>query len=306
MEAKAATYAEAGNIEHYACACGKLFADAEGKKEITDVVIPQLIKVEEEKAEVSEGAVDNALADAKEKAEETGKPVEVVIEVPKAPVVEKPEGGETGTPEEKPEQKPQEVVKVELPVQALETVAKEEANLTVVMPSVTVTVDTDALKAVTEQAAGNTVTLVVEQIKEETLTEKQQEAVKNYDVAVTIKAEFICQETNEKIWTEDNNAEKQTGSVTVKMPFTPAEGSKGSDYTVLYIADDGSVKEIKTSYEDGNLVFDLEHFSEYIVVNTKTSVNPDTGDHVMLAPFALLVLSVMGMAVMVAGKKKLI
>ena len=306
VEAKAATYAEAGNIEHYACACGKLFADAEGKKEITDVVIPQLIKIEEEKAEVSEGAVDNALADAKEKAEETGKPVEVVIEVPKTPVVEKPEGGETGTPEEKPEQKPQEVVKVELPVQALETVAKEEANLTVVMPSVTVTVDTDALKAVTEQAAGNTVTLVVEQIKEETLTEKQQEAVKNYDVAVTIKAEFICQETNEKIWTEDNNAEKQTGSVTVKMPFTPAEGSKGSDYTVLYIADDGSVKEIKTSYEDGNLVFDLEHFSEYIVVNTKTSVNPDTGDHVMLAPFALLVLSVMGMAVLVAGKKKLI
>lgn len=314
VEAKAATYTEAGNIEHYACACGKLFADAEGKKEITDVVIPQLIKVEEEKAEVSEGAVDNALADAKEKAEETGKPVEVVIEVPKTPVVEEPEGGETGTPEEKPEQKPQEVVKVELPVQALETVAKEEANLTVVMPSVTVTVDTDALKAVTEQAAGNTVTLVVEQVKEETLTEKQQEAVKNYDVAVTIKAEFICQETNEKIWTEDNNAEKQTGSVTVKMPFTPAEGSKGSDYTVLYIADDGAVKEIKTSYEDGNLVFDLEHFSEYVVVNTKTTsaapdtgVNPDTGDHVMLAPVALLlVLSVMGMAVMVAGKKKLI
>ena len=314
VEAKAATYTEAGNIEHYACACGKLFADAEGKKEITDVVIPQLIKVEEEKAEVSEGAVDNALADAKEKAEETGKPVEVVIEVPKAPVVEKPEGGETSTPEEKPEQKPQEVVKVELPVQALENVAKEEANLTVVMPSVTVTVDTDALKAVTEQAAGNTVTLVVEQVKEETLTEKQQEAVKKYDVAVTIKAEFICQETNEKIWTEDNNTEKQTGSVTVKMPFTPAEGSEGSDYTVLYIADDGSVKEIKTSYEDGNLVFALEHFSEYVVVNTKTTsaapdtgVNPDTGDHVMLAPFALLlVLSLMGMAVMTAGKKKLI
>lgn len=314
VEAKAATYTEAGNIEHYACACGKLFADAEGKKEITDVVIPQLIKVEEEKAEVSEGAVDNALADAKEKAEETGKPVEVIIEVPKAPVVENPEGGETGTPEEKPEQKPQEVVKVELPVQALENVAKEEANLTVVMPSVTVTVDTDALNAVTEQAAGNTVTLVVEQVKEETLTEKQQEAVKKYDVAVTIKAEFICQETNEKIWTEDNNTEKQTGSVTVKMPFTPAEGSQGSDYTVLYIADDGSVKEIKTSYEDGNLVFALEHFSEYVVVNTKTTsaapdtgVSPDTGDRVMLAPVAvLLVLSVMGMAVMTAGKKKLI
>ena len=310
VEAKAATYTEAGNIEHYACACGKLFADDKGEKEITDVVIPQLIKVEEEKAEVSKDAVDNAIADAKEKAEETGKPVEVIIEVPKAPVVEKPEEGETpDDPAEKPEEKPQEVVKVELPVQALENVAKEEANLTVVMPSVTVTVDTDALKAVTEQAAGNTVTLVVEQVKEETLTEKQQEAVKQYDVAVTIKAEFICQETNEKIWTEDNNAdEESSGSVTVKMPFTPAEGSKGSDYKVLYIADDGSVKAIDTAFVDGHLVFALEHFSEYVVVNTKTtSQTPNTGDNVMLTPVALLLtLSFAGVAVMVAGKKKLL
>lgn len=305
VEAKAATYTEAGNIEHYACDCGTLFADAEGKKEITDVVIPQLIKVEEEKAEVSKGAVDNAIADAKEKAEETGKPVEVVIEVPKAPVVEKPEDGETSdTPVEKPEEKLQEVVKVELPVQALENVAKEEATLTVVMPSVTVTVDTDALKSVTEQAAGNTVTLVVEQVEKETLTEKQQEVVEKYDVAVTIKAEFICQETQDKIWTENNNAEKESGSVTVKMPFTPAEGTKGTDYTVLYIADDGTVKEIETAFEDGQLVFTLEHFSEYVVVNTKTADTvPETGDAV-LAPFvALLAMSAVGAAVVVAEKK---
>jgi len=296
VEAKAATYTEDGNIEHYACACGKLFADAESKKEITDVVIPQLIKVEEEKAEVSKDAVDNALADAKEKAEETGKPVEVIIEVPKAPVVEKPE------------EKPQEVIKVELPVEALENVAKEEATLTVVLPSVTVTVDTDALKSITEQAAGNTVTLVVEQIEEETLTKEQQEVVKKYDVAVTIKAEFICQETNEKIWTEDNNAEKESGSVTVKMPFTPAEGTEGADYTVLFIDDDGTVKEIETAFEDGHLVFALEHFSEYVVVNTKTvSETPDTGDNAILAPFAMLLsLSFAGVAVLVSGKKKLL
>ena len=307
VEAKAATYTEAGNIEHYACACGKLFADEEGEKEITDVVIPQLIKVEEEKAEVSKDAVDNAIADAKEKAEATGKPVEVVIEVPKAPVVEeKPE--DTDKPEQ-PEQKPQEVVKVELPVQALENVAKEEANLTVVMPSVTVTMDTNALQSVTEQAAGNTVTLVVEQVKEETLTEKQQEVVSKYDVAVTIKAEFICQETQEKIWTENSNADKeQSGSVTVKMPFTPPQGTKGTDYQVLYIADDGSVKEIRTAFEDGHLVFALEHFSEYVVVNT-ASINdiPKTDDPTMLDPFLLLlVLSFAGVAVLVAGKKELL
>ena len=64
-----ATCTEDGNVEHYSCdGCDKLFADAEGKKEVTDIVIPQLIKVEEEKAEVSKDAVDNAIADAKDKA----------------------------------------------------------------------------------------------------------------------------------------------------------------------------------------------------------------------------------------------
>lgn len=300
VEAKEATYTEPGNIEYYICDCGKLFADAEGKKEITDVVIPQLIKVEEEKAEVSTDAVDNAIADAKEKAEETGKPVEVVIEVPKAPVVEEPEEGEETEPV-------QEVVKVELPVASLESVAQEEASLTVVLPSVTVTVDTEALKAVTEQAAGNTVVLSVEQVKEETLTEKQQEVVKNYDVAVTIKAEFICQETQEKIWTEDGNADKTTGSVTVKMPFTPAEGTKGTDYKVLYIADDGTVKEIETAFEDGHLVFALEHFSEYVVVNAAIKDNPATNDTTIIVPCMLLFgLSFAGVAVMVAGKKQIL
>ena len=45
VEAKAATAESEGNIEHYTCAdCGKLFADAEGKKELSaaDVVIAKL------------------------------------------------------------------------------------------------------------------------------------------------------------------------------------------------------------------------------------------------------------------------
>lgn len=45
VEAKDATYAEPGNIAHYACICGKLYADADGKTALTeeDVVIPKLV-----------------------------------------------------------------------------------------------------------------------------------------------------------------------------------------------------------------------------------------------------------------------
>lgn len=78
--------------------------------------------------------------------------------------------------------------------------------------------------------------------------------------------------------------------------------------TVLFIDDGGTVKEIETAFIDGHLVFALERFSEYVVVNTKTvSETPDTGDNAMLAPFAmLLALSFAGVAVLVSGKKKLL
>ncbi|MBQ3545792.1 MAG: hypothetical protein IJA34_12560 [Lachnospiraceae bacterium] len=50
VAAKEATYTEEGNIAYWTCDCGKWYADAEGKKEITDkasVVIAKLIKNDE-------------------------------------------------------------------------------------------------------------------------------------------------------------------------------------------------------------------------------------------------------------------
>jgi len=81
VKEKAATYFAAGNIAHHRCAaCGTLFADAEGKKtlEASEVVIAQLVKVEEEKAEVNTAVVENAVKEA-----ETAGTVDVVITVTK-------------------------------------------------------------------------------------------------------------------------------------------------------------------------------------------------------------------------------
>ena len=75
---------------------------------------------------------------------------------------------------------------------------------------------------------------------------------------------------------------------------------------MLYIADDGSVKKIDTAFEEGHLVFALEHFSEYVVVNTKANAdpsNPATG--MTVAPvIALLVINAIGAGAVVAGKKR--
>ena len=293
IDAKAPTYTAEGNIEHYLCSvCKKLYADAEAKTELTadKIVIAMLIKVEEEKAEVSEDAVDSAITEAAKNETST----EIVLDLNKVA-----EDAVEDTTE-----KPAEVVSVQLPVASLEKVAElhEEATLTVVMNEATVTMDAATLEAVTKQAEGSTVTLVVEQVPVEKLSEKQQEAVKNKEVVATISAEIICDTTGNTIH------DFEGGSVTVQIPFAPEEGTKGEDYAVYYVADDGSVEKIATKYVDGHLVVTLEHFSEYVIVNTKANAdpsNPGTGDLSMAPVFALLVINAIGAAAIVTGKKRI-
>ena len=292
VAAKAATYAATGNTAHYACsACTKLFADAEGKTETTleKVTIPQLIKVEEEKAEIKEEAVDTAISEAVS----AGTAGDVVLDL-----------NEVATDSAAENETPAAVTSAELPVASLEKVASisEEATLTVSMADATVVVDAAAMEAVAEQAEGTTVTLKVEQIEAETLTQTQQSAVASQKVVAAITASFVCSEGKEI-------HDFQGGSVTVAMPFTPEEGTEGADYQVLYIADDGSIEEIATTYANGTLIFTLEHFSEYVVVNTAeknvpTNGSPATGDVGILSCAAAMLLSGAGMTAILPKKRE--
>ena len=263
VAAKAATYTEDGNIEYYICAaCDKKFYDADGKKPVTgSVILPQLIEVVGEKAEVSTGAVDKAIEEAATSSDKK----DVVLDLTHEEVV-----GEVVTP----------VTKTEIPAVAIEKVADADASLTLTKEDATVTMDTKALdmvaKAVKEEGATK-VTLVVEEVKTEELNTKQQEAVKEVaqekKVAKVISAELLVQTASgeKKIGTEAAGG-FGGGTVTVKIPFTPEAGAKGTDYSVIYVADDGTTEAIPTAYKDGCLVIELEHFSDYVIVKNE---NPD-------------------------------
>ena len=143
-----------------------------------------------------------------------------------------------------------------------------------------VSLDGKALAAVAEQAGeAEKVTLVLEEVKTEELKPAQKEAVaevaKEKKVEKIISAELLAQtaEGEKKIWTEKANENTETGTITVAIPFTPEDGYKGSDYSVIYVADDGTPKPIDTEYKNGCLVVELEHFSDYVIVN-----NADKGD----------------------------
>lgn len=274
VDAVEPTYDAAGNVEYYKCSvCGKLFADAEGKTEVTaeSVILPQLIKVEENTAVVSPEAVDKAV-------EEAAKADEVVIDVSGA-----------------------EVVEVELPVAALETLVEAEKPLTLVTGDATVTLDAATLAAVTEAANGAEITIRVEQIETKTLNKKQQEAVADREVLVTISANVYAG--------DEYIGDFKGGKATVKVPLKLEEGEKAEDYTVFFLDDDGKLTAVETFVKNGDIYFVTGHFSEYVVLkNVKTETNPDvpnTGDESNLFMMTtLLVGSLVALAFVALNGKK--
>lgn len=55
------------------------------------------------------------------------------------------------------------------------------------------------------------------------------------------------------------------GKVTVRIPYTLAEGENVDNIAVWYIAADGTLKSIKATYNNGYISFETDHFSYYTV-----------------------------------------
>ena len=251
VEAKAPTYTEDGYEAHFACDCGVLFADAEGTVEIEmdSIRIPMLIQISEGKAEVPKEVIDEFVAEVEQGGE---------VSIPVA---------EAGTNSK------EEVKSTALPVESLTQIAEKEATLTVEMPTATVTMDTAVLAAVVEKAGENaTVTLEVAEVAEEELTESQVAVIEQLEKkpAMTISAELLV--NDQPIASKENGGFGENAKVTVKIPVGPGK----ADYTVLYIADDGTVENIPAVFENGYLILELEHFSDYAII--KNTVPGDVND----------------------------
>ena len=234
VKAVEATYTTDGNIEYYKCTCGKK-VDA-SKNEVEKVVIPMLIQVSEGNASVGDVVVDEAIKDAGNSS---------VVEIPAV-------GNATS---------------VTVKVDSLKDVDEANKGLTVETKDTTVTLDAKAVEEVAKQAGNATnITIEVTKTEEKTLNKEQKEAIKDKEVAIVLSAKILA---DGKEISNFNG-----GKVKVEIPFTPAEGTKGSDYKVYYVADDGKVTAIPTRYVKEKLVVELEHFSEYVVVKEVATAAP--------------------------------
>lgn len=176
--------------------------------------------------------------------------------------------------------------------ETVDKIADAEVPVEIKLPDATVSFDKTAIGSVSQQAGNAAVTIVAKEIKEETLNNKQTEALKDQEVLVVLTLEAHAGST--KITSFGG------GKVTVSVPFELPQGKSGKDFYVAYVAADGTITAMPTTYADGALTFETTHFSNYVVLDS--TVNPKDGDN-GVALFALLMI-VSAAAVVCTAKKK--
>ena len=136
------------------------------------------------------------------------------------------------------------------------------------MTNATIELDGAALSAVSEQAEGSSIKLVVEDTQTTKLNATQQESLKQFASAKPFQAYF---ESNGK-----EIHDFKGGKATVSIKFSPESGRDVKHYHMYYLPVAGAIERYVTRYVDGMLSFVTTHFSDYAIVYDETREN-ETG-----------------------------
>ena len=179
----------------------------------------------------------------------------------------------------------EDVTKVILPVTTVEHIveAAEEAHndteaLQIDFPSGSVKLDDQTMRAIVEQAECNEVMLVLENVGETRLNEAQDAAIADWNVYGGYEAYILCVASNKRI------SDFEGGVAALSVPFTVPTGLDANKFSVWYVADDGSTEKLDTHYANGQLVWDVSHFSDFIIVYEGDLPHVHSYEKVVTAP----------------------
>ena len=181
------------------------------------------------------------------------------------------------------------ITKIELPMASIKHIveAAEEAHndteaLQIDFPHGSVKLDDKALRAIIDTAGEETTAiLVLESVGTERLNDKQDAALDGQKVYGGYEAYLVCNNTGFRV------SDFKGGVATLSVPFEIPNGLKAEKFAVWYVADDGTTEKLDTRYENEHLVWDVGHFSDFIIVyeGDETPITPggaQTGDNSMI------------------------
>ena len=182
-----------------------------------------------------------------------------------------------------------EITKIELPMASIKHIveAAEEAHndteaLQIDFPNGSVKLDDKALRAIIDTVGEETtVDLVLESVGTDRLNDTQDAALDGQKVYGGYEAYLVCNNTGVRV------SDFKGGVATLSVPFEIPNGLKAEKFAVWYVADDGTTEKLDTRYENKHLVWDVGHFSDFIIVyeGDETPITPggaQTGDNSMI------------------------
>ena len=153
------------------------------------------------------------------------------------------------------------VTSVTLSTDTIDSICKTEADgVTVKLPSAELRVDRQTLAAVTEQAAGSKIRLVVEPDGKArgTMTAAQRSTLAGMKNAAALEAYFVSNNTRIHDF--------KGGSVELSIPYR-AEGA----IRAWFLKEDGTREPVSARYDKENAQLILHHFSHYVIEELDSS-----------------------------------
>ena len=153
------------------------------------------------------------------------------------------------------------VTGVTLSTDTIDSICKTEADgVTVKLPSAELRVDRQTLAAVTEQAAGSKIRLVVEPdgTARSTMTAAQRSALDGMRNAAVLEAYFVSDGTRIHDF--------KGGSVELSIPYR-ADGA----IRAWFLKEDGTREPVSARYDKENAQLILHHFSHYVIEELDSS-----------------------------------
>ncbi len=138
-----------------------------------------------------------------------------------------------------------------------------QVKLSIDTPIATITFNGAALNAVSNTFASGDVAITVAMADTSGLPDNVKEMLNGKPVY-----EFNIQAGGRTV---SEFGEDKGGSVTVKVPYTLAEGEEPQSIVAYYIATDGSLKTQWGFYDEGHVVFNTAHFSKYAIGHNNIS-----------------------------------
>ena len=146
---------------------------------------------------------------------------------------------------------------------AVEKITEAETSVEIKLSDASVALDAAAVEAITKQADNASMTIVAKKVEETQLNAAQQAALEEENVCMVLNLEAYAGDTKVSSF--------GSGLAKITVPYTLGAGQNGSGLHVAYVADDGTVSIMPTTYADGKLTFMTPHFSSYAVLETATS-----------------------------------